>query len=211
MKPVKPALLSVLRRDRVLPLFTPDALEPARARLHALRAAGIQAVELTARAPQAADHFAALRSEVPDLLLGAGTILDAASARIFLDLGADFLVSPCLVPEVAALCRAAGVAYLPGAGTVREVFEAQQFGAAVVKLFPGEVLGPAFVRALLGPFPAAQVLVTGGVVPTRESVGDWLSAGALAVGLGSALFNHADDEWPALLGEVLVFTRTARA
>ncbi len=210
MTRVKPELLSVLERDRVLPLFTPAALEPSRARLDALRAAGIQAVELTARSPLAADHFAVLRRDAPDVLLGAGTILDAATAGSFLKLGADFLVSPCLVPEVAALCRAAGAAYLPGAGTVREVFEAQQHGAAVVKLFPGEVLGPAFVRALLGPFPAARVLVTGGVVPTRESVGEWLAAGALAVGLGSALFNQP-EEWPALLAEVLALTRTGRA
>ncbi len=102
MNTLKPALLSLLRRDRVLPLFTPDALEPARTRLHTLQVAGIQAVELTARVPQAADHFAALRRDFPELLLGAGTILDAASAQAFLDLGADFLVSPCLVPEVAA-------------------------------------------------------------------------------------------------------------
>ena len=211
MNTVKSELLSVLARDRVLPLFTPAALEPARARLQALRAAGIGAVELTARAPQTAEHFAVLRRETPGLLLGAGTILNAATARTFLDLGADFLVSPCLVPEVAALCRGAGIPYLPGAGTVREVFEAQQHGADIVKLFPGEVLGPAFVRALLGPLPAAQVLVTGGVAPTRESVGDWLSAGALAVGLGSALFSHAEDKWPVLLAEVLALTQTVQA
>lgn len=124
---------------RALPPFMPGVLKPARARLDALRAANIHAVELTAaRVLQAADHFAALRSDVPDLLLR-----------------------------------------------------------------------PASVRALLGPFPAVQVLVTGGVVPT--SVGDWLPAGALAVGLGSALFGRADDEWPALFGEVLDFTQAAQA
>lgn len=202
-------LIAALERDRALPLFTPGELEPARARLNALREAGIRAVELTARAPQAAAHFRLLRAEYPDLLLGAGTILDTASARTFLDAGADFVVGPCLVPGVATLCREAGIPYRPGAGSVREVFEAGQAGAQVVKLFPAEVLGPAFVRALRGPLPGAQVLVTGGVEPTESSVGEWLSAGALAVGLGSALFALPEGEWQARLRDLLFFTRAA--
>ncbi|MFC4427022.1 bifunctional 4-hydroxy-2-oxoglutarate aldolase/2-dehydro-3-deoxy-phosphogluconate aldolase [Deinococcus navajonensis] len=200
-------LQAVLARDRVLPLFTPEELPAARRRLTTLQEAGIEAVELTARVPDAAARFGMLRREFPDLLLGAGTILDAETARTFLEQGADFVVGPCLVPGVASACREAGVPYLPGAATVREVVEAQAAGAAVVKVFPGDVLGTAFVRALRGPLPGARLLVTGGVAPTPASVRDWLEAGALAVGLGSSLFGLPDDEWPGCLNSVLTLTR----
>ncbi|ACO47614.1 2-dehydro-3-deoxy-phosphogluconate aldolase [Deinococcus deserti] len=200
-------LLTALTRDHVLPLFTPDDLPVARQRLNVLQAAGLEAVELTARNPAAQTHFTSLKGEFPELMLGAGTILDAGTARAFIAQGATFIVGPCLVPEVAAVCRDADIPYLPGAGTVREVVEAQTAGASVVKLFPGEVLGPAFVRALRGPLPGARVLVTGGVAPTVEGVREWLNAGALAVGLGSALFRLPDDEWPLRLKTLLAFTR----
>lgn len=184
-------LEALLARDRVLPLFTPDDPDVARARLTALRAAGLGAVELTARAPGTVATFAALRAEFPELVLGAGTVLNAADAHAFMDAGAAFLVSPCLVPQVAAAARERGVPYLPGAGTVGEYLHAREAGCGLVKLFPGEVLGPAFVRALRGPFPDARVIVTGGVEPTAQGVGAWLGAGALAVGLGSLLFREA--------------------
>ncbi|OLV17341.1 bifunctional 4-hydroxy-2-oxoglutarate aldolase/2-dehydro-3-deoxy-phosphogluconate aldolase [Deinococcus marmoris] len=202
-------LRGVLGRDRLLPLFTPDDLDVARVRLETLQNAGLQAAELTARAPQAAGNFAALRRDFPDLWLGAGTVMDAATARTYLEAGAHFIVGPCWVPEVAAACRAAGMPYLPGAGTVREVFEAQRGGAEVVKLFPAGVLGSAFVRALRGPLPDAQLLVTGGVQPTVQSVGPWLEAGALAVGLGGSLFAQPAAEWAAALADLLAFTRAA--
>ncbi|AIZ46559.1 2-dehydro-3-deoxyphosphogluconate aldolase [Deinococcus radiopugnans] len=204
-------LTGVLAADRVLPLFTPGDMDQAGARLAALTRAGIQAVELTHRSPGTLATFGALRDRFPTLLLGAGTILDAQDVHAFVQAGADFIVSPCWVPAVAAACRHHGAAYLPGAGTVREVFEAQQGGAAVVKLFPGEVLGPAFVRALLGPLPRSQVLVTGGVDATVASVGTWLAAGALAVGLGRALFRLDDGALEARVSELLDFTRQEAA
>lgn len=182
-----------LARDRVLPLFTPDDLGVARGRLNILQTAGIGMVELTARAPGTLEHFKTLQTEFPDLLLGAGTILTAADAHAFLDAGATFLVSPCLVLEVAAAARERGVPYLPGAGTVREYVEARDAGCGLVKLFPGEVLGLPFVRALTGPFPDAQVVVTGGVEATHAGVAAWLDAGALAVGLGSRLFGGSGE------------------
>ncbi|GGL78863.1 bifunctional 4-hydroxy-2-oxoglutarate aldolase/2-dehydro-3-deoxy-phosphogluconate aldolase [Deinococcus aerolatus] len=200
-------LAGVLAADRVLPLFTPGDEAQAAARLAALTRAGIRAVELTHRSPGTLATFGALRGRFPALLLGAGTVLNARDADAFVQAGADFIVSPCWVPAVAAACRDRGAAYLPGAGTVREVFEAQQGGAAIVKLFPGEVLGPAFVRALLGPLPHSRVLVTGGVEPTVAGVGPWLAAGALAVGLGSALFMLDEDALEAQVTELLGFTR----
>ncbi|CAM3935318.1 bifunctional 4-hydroxy-2-oxoglutarate aldolase/2-dehydro-3-deoxy-phosphogluconate aldolase [Deinococcus frigens] len=183
----------LLARDRVLPLFTPDDLGVARDRLNILQTAGVGVAELTARAPGALEHFKTLQTEFPGLLLGAGTILTAADAHAYADAGAAFLVSPCLVPEVAAVARERGLPYLPGAGTVREYLEARDAGCGLVKLFPGEVLGPPFVRALTGPFPDAQVIVTGGVEATRAGVAAWLDAGALAVGLGSRLFEGSGE------------------
>lgn len=188
MTPESLNLGALLGRQRVLPLFTPDDPDVARARLTALRAAGLGAAELTARAPGVAATFAALHAEFPEMSLGAGTVLSAADAHTFMDAGAAFLVSPCLIPQVAEAARERGVPYLPGAGTVGEYLQAREAGCGLVKLFPGEVLGPAFVRALKGPFPDAHVIVTGGVEPTAQGVAAWLEAGALAVGLGSRLF-----------------------
>ncbi|SMB84716.1 bifunctional 4-hydroxy-2-oxoglutarate aldolase/2-dehydro-3-deoxy-phosphogluconate aldolase [Deinococcus hopiensis] len=200
-------LLDVLTRDRVLPLFTPEDLRASRTRLEALQDLGVRAVELTARSPKAATNFGTLRREFPNLLLGAGTILDPDTARAYLAQGAAFLVGPCLIPEVARVCREVGAPYLPGAGTVREVVEAQGAGAEIVKLFPAEVLGPAFVRALRGPLPGARLLVTGGVTPTEESVRTWLEAGALAVGLGGALFKLPAEQQLRRLKALLATAR----
>ncbi|CAM3630996.1 2-keto-3-deoxy-6-phosphogluconate aldolase [Deinococcus saxicola] len=201
------SLDDVLAADRMLPLFTPQDVDQAGSRLAALTRAGIQAVELTHRSAGTLAAFRTLRGRFPTLLIGAGTVLDAGDADAFMRAGADFIVSPCWVPGVAAVCRERRVPYLPGAGTVREVFEAQQGGAQVVKLFPGEVLGPAFVRALLGPLPHSRVLVTGGVEPTVAGIGSWLDAGALAVGLGSGLFRLGEEEFGARVSELLSFTR----
>lgn len=204
---MRPGLLDVLAADRLLPLFTPEQVGEAAERLSALRRAGVRAVELTHRSPQTLATFRSLRERFPDMLLGAGTVLSGPGAEAFTAAGADFIVSPCGVPAVAEVCRARGLPYLPGAGTVGEVFAAQQGGAEVVKLFPGEVLGPAFVRALLGPLPHSRVLVTGGVGPTLQSVGEWLRAGALAVGLGRQLFSLPAGELEARLTDLLSFTR----
>ncbi|TDE85647.1 bifunctional 4-hydroxy-2-oxoglutarate aldolase/2-dehydro-3-deoxy-phosphogluconate aldolase [Deinococcus sp. S9] len=204
---MRPRLTDVLAADRLLPLFTPEPGETAAGRLTILRRAGIRAVELTHRSPQTLAAFRTLRGHFPEVLLGAGTVLSAADAEAFAQAGADFIVSPCWIPAVARVCQERGLPYLPGAGTVREVFEAQQEGAEIVKLFPGEVLGPAFVRALLGPLPHSRVLVTGGVQPTRQSVGEWLQAGALAVGLGSQLFKLNGDTLKAQLTDLLRWTQ----
>jgi 2-dehydro-3-deoxyphosphogluconate aldolase/(4S)-4-hydroxy-2-oxoglutarate aldolase len=206
---MSPDLDTVLSADRLLPLFTPQDPDHAGKRLTALVRAGVRAVELTHRGAGSVATFRALRDRFPDLLLGAGTILNARDAEAFAHAGAQFIVSPCWVSAVAAVCRERRVPYLPGAGTVREVFEAQQGGAATVKLFPGEVLGPAFVRALLGPLPHSRVLVTGGVEATVEGVGRWLDAGALAVGLGSGLFKLEAEELEDRVTELLGHTRQA--
>lgn len=170
----------------VVPLFyTPDT-HTALQLTAALQQGGLNVVEFTHRGEAAPSVFRALRAAHPHLTLGIGSVTDGQTAQAYVDAGADFVVSPCVVEAVAETLPA-HVPYLPGAQTVREVFLALQCGAPLVKLFPGEVLGPAFVKALLGPLPGTPTMVTGGVDATEDSLRTWFDAGARAVGLGSRL------------------------
>jgi 2-dehydro-3-deoxyphosphogluconate aldolase/(4S)-4-hydroxy-2-oxoglutarate aldolase len=119
------------------------------------------------------------------ILLGAGTVLDPETARIAILAGAQFVVSPALNLHTARLCNRYQVPYIPGAGTIGEVVEAMECGADIVKVFPGEILGPAFVKAVKGPLPQASLMPTGGV--TLDNVANWICAGAVAVGVGGNL------------------------
>jgi 2-dehydro-3-deoxyphosphogluconate aldolase/(4S)-4-hydroxy-2-oxoglutarate aldolase len=143
----------------------------------------VAALEITYTVPGASGVIEHLSKEFSGkILLGAGTVLDPETARIAILAGAQFVVSPALNPDTARLCNRYQVPYMPGAGTIGEVIEAMECGADIVKVFPGEVLGPAFVKAVRGPLPQAQLMPTGGV--TLENVSDWIKAGAVAVGVG---------------------------
>jgi len=146
----------------------------------------VAALEITFTVPGAhrvIEHLA--KNSSHQILLGAGTVLDPETARIAILAGAQFVVSPALNLETARLCNRYQVPYLPGAATIREVIEAMECGADVVKVFPGEILGPAFVKAVKAPLPQAQLMPTGGV--TLENVDDWIKAGSFAVGVGGNL------------------------
>ena len=147
---------------------------------------GVAALEITFTVPGASgviEHLAKRAS--PQVLLGAGTVLDPETARIAILAGAQFIVSPSLNPDTARLCNRYQVPYMPGAATIREVVEAMECGADIVKVFPGEILGPAFVKAVKGPLPQAQLMPTGGV--NLENVSDWIKAGSVALGVGGNL------------------------
>jgi 2-dehydro-3-deoxyphosphogluconate aldolase / (4S)-4-hydroxy-2-oxoglutarate aldolase len=147
---------------------------------------GITALEITFTVPGAAgviEHLAKKCSR--EILLGAGTVLDPETARVAILAGAHFVVSPALNPETARLCNRYQVPYMPGAATVGEVIAAMECGADIVKVFPGEILGPAFVKAVKGPLPQAQLMPTGGV--NLENVAQWINAGAVAIGVGGNL------------------------
>jgi 2-dehydro-3-deoxyphosphogluconate aldolase/(4S)-4-hydroxy-2-oxoglutarate aldolase len=147
---------------------------------------GVAALEITFTVPGAAgviEHLAKRRSA--EILLGAGTVLDPETARIAILAGGQFVVSPALNPETARLCNRYQVPYMPGASTIREVIEAMECGADIVKVFPGEILGPAFVKAVKGPLPQAQLMPTGGV--SLENVAQWIHAGSVAIGVGGNL------------------------
>lgn len=147
---------------------------------------GIAALEITFTVPGAAgviEHLAKKCSK--EILLGAGTVLDPETARLAILAGAHFVVSPALNPETARLCNRYQVPYMPGAATIGEVIAGMEYGADIVKVFPGETLGPAFVKAVRGPLPQAQLMPTGGV--TVENVAQWIHAGSVAIGVGGNL------------------------
>jgi 2-dehydro-3-deoxyphosphogluconate aldolase/(4S)-4-hydroxy-2-oxoglutarate aldolase len=138
--------------------------------------------------------------EFPDLALGAGTVLDGATAALFIQMGANFIVSPVVKEDMAKICNRRKIAWMPGTATLTEINFAEELGAEIVKVFPGFVLGPAFVAAAKGPFPWTNIMPTGGVEPTQESLLAWFKAGVTCVGMGSQLFpkevlQKADYEW----------------
>jgi 2-dehydro-3-deoxyphosphogluconate aldolase / (4S)-4-hydroxy-2-oxoglutarate aldolase len=163
----------------------PEAAGIARV-AEALVSGGVRALEITMTVPDAPAHIAHLVRDLgDDALVGAGTVLDADAAQAVLDAGARFVVSPAFDANVVARCHAADVAALPGAYTPTEILRAWQAGADLVKVFPATALGPRYLRDVRGPLPDVRLMPTGGV--TVENAGDWIRAGAAAVGLGSDL------------------------
>lgn len=161
--------------------------------LKAIYGAGIKAVEYTNRGEAALDNFkamVALRNEsMPGLLLGVGTIKNIGDAQKYLDAGADFLVSPGFVPNVAAHCIANDIFYAPGCMTPTEIIAAENAGVVFIKLFPGNMLGPEYLSSIKDLFPKLVFMPTGGVDTTRENIEGWFKAGVCAVGMGSKLIS----------------------
>ncbi|MEZ0607147.1 bifunctional 4-hydroxy-2-oxoglutarate aldolase/2-dehydro-3-deoxy-phosphogluconate aldolase [Fibrella sp. WM1] len=176
----------------VVPVFFHSDLDTCRSILQTAYRAGIRAFEFTNRGDFAHELFGELvklaRREMPGLVMGAGTILDAPTAALYVQLGANFIVAPTFSEEVARFCNRRRIAYMPGCATLTEISRAEEWGVEFVKLFPGDGLGPGFVKALHGPMPQTRVMVTGGVEPTIESLTKWFNAGVSAVGIGSQLF-----------------------
>ncbi|MCX7855626.1 MAG: bifunctional 4-hydroxy-2-oxoglutarate aldolase/2-dehydro-3-deoxy-phosphogluconate aldolase [Anaerolineae bacterium] len=180
----------------LVPIFYRPDEGVAREVVRACAAGGARVVEFTHRGDFALDVFRGLvrwaRQEAPEIVLGVGSVVDAPTAALYLACGADFVVSPAFVRGVARLCNRRQVAYIPGGGTVGEILRACEWGAEVVKLFPAQVLGPAFIRAVRGPCPWVRLMPTGGIRPAEADIGAWLEAGAVALGLGSELIRQ---EW----------------
>jgi 2-dehydro-3-deoxyphosphogluconate aldolase / (4S)-4-hydroxy-2-oxoglutarate aldolase len=188
----KDTVLNSLHEGGVLPLFYHDDANVAIEVLKASYNAGLRVFEFTNRGSNALPTFEKLvqyaHEHLPDMAMGIGTIYDAESANKFIYAGADFVVTPVLNTAVGAACVAAEVPWIPGVATLTEIYNARQAGAEVVKLFPGEVVGPAFLKAVRGPMADLKIMVTGGVRPTQESFAEWFGAGAYCVGMGSHLF-----------------------
>jgi 2-dehydro-3-deoxyphosphogluconate aldolase/(4S)-4-hydroxy-2-oxoglutarate aldolase len=187
-------LLSIVETG-VLPLFHSDDADRAGRITAALREGGARAIEFTDRGPGAWSVFSTLTASAarhdPEAILGAGSIRDAHAADRFIAAGARFIVGPSFNAEVARLCNGRRIPYLPGCATPTEIATAEESGVELVKVFPGDSLGPAFVRSIRGPLPETQVVVTGGVAATEASVNEWIGAGAACLGFGSALVSRA--------------------
>lgn len=182
-------MLATLREVGIIPVIRAESADAAIAVVEALMEAGLTVAEITMTVPRAIDAIASVSKRFGDkVLVGAGTVTDAETVRRALDAGAEFIVSPCLVPEVIEAARRDDVAVLPGALTPTEVFDAFRQGGDMVKVFPAQnVGGAAYVRALRGPFPEIPLVPTGGV--TLENVGEMFKAGAVAVGVGSEMIS----------------------
>lgn len=185
-------VLQAIRETAMIPVFYHSDLETAKKVLKACYDGGVRVFEFTNRGDFAHEVFGELVkyacSELPGMIVGAGSIVDPATAALFIQLGANFIVGPLFNPEIAPVCNRRLVPYCPGCGTVSEVGRAQELGCDLCKIFPGDVLGPAFIKGLKAPMPWSQIMVTGGVKPTRENLEGWFKAGATCVGMGSNLF-----------------------
>ncbi|HLW09788.1 MAG TPA: bifunctional 4-hydroxy-2-oxoglutarate aldolase/2-dehydro-3-deoxy-phosphogluconate aldolase [Fermentimonas sp.] len=177
----------------IVPVFYHSDIEIAKQVVKACYEGGIRAFEFTNRGDFAHEVFADLvkwaDKECPELILGIGSIVDPATAALYIQLGANFVVGPLLNPEIFKICNRRQIAYSPGCSSTSEISEAQELGAEIVKVFPGgNVGGPSFVKNIKGPMPWSKIMVTGGVEPTKESLSSWFKAGVTCVGIGSNLF-----------------------
>jgi 2-dehydro-3-deoxyphosphogluconate aldolase/(4S)-4-hydroxy-2-oxoglutarate aldolase len=176
----------------LVPVFHNDDIDTARSIVGALSRGGARAIEFTNRGDHAFEIFSTLErycsSEHPQVILGAGTVVDETTAGTYINLGANFVVGPSLDRRVAEVCNRRKVAYSPGCASATEIASAHELGCEIVKVFPGGLVGgPAFVKAVRGPCPWALLMPTGGVDITRESLTDWFAAGVPCVGIGSKL------------------------
>ncbi|MDR1505026.1 MAG: bifunctional 4-hydroxy-2-oxoglutarate aldolase/2-dehydro-3-deoxy-phosphogluconate aldolase [Prevotella sp.] len=182
----------VMAETGMVPVFYHSDLETSKQVLKACYEGGVRAFEFTNRGDFAHEIFGELNKwaakECPEMILGIGSIVDAGTASLFLQLGANFVVGPLLNPDIFKVCNRRQVAYIPGCGSVSEVGYAQELGAEVVKVFPGDVVGPAFVKGIKAPMPWSSLMVTGGVTPTEENLSKWFGARVTCVGMGSNLF-----------------------
>jgi 2-dehydro-3-deoxyphosphogluconate aldolase/(4S)-4-hydroxy-2-oxoglutarate aldolase len=186
MSITKTEVLNKIVESGLVAVIRAEGPEQASRMAEACAQGGVAALEITFTVPGASKVIEHLAKEFHGkILVGAGTVLDPETARIAILAGAEFVVSPAVSTATARLCNRYRVPYMPGAATMGEVIEAMECGADIVKVFPGEILGPAFVKAVKGPLPQAQLMPTGGV--GIENVGEWIKAGAFAVGVGGNL------------------------
>jgi 2-dehydro-3-deoxyphosphogluconate aldolase/(4S)-4-hydroxy-2-oxoglutarate aldolase len=176
----------------MVPVFYHKDIEVAKAVLKACYDGGVRAFEFTNRGDFAHEIFGQLvkfaAAECPEMAVGVGSVVDAGTASLYMQLGACFVVGPLFNPDVAKVCNRRQVPYTPGCCSISEVGFAQEAGCELCKVFPGDVLGPKFVKGLLAPMPWSKLMVTGGVEPTEENLKAWFNAGVYCVGMGSKLF-----------------------
>jgi 2-dehydro-3-deoxyphosphogluconate aldolase / (4S)-4-hydroxy-2-oxoglutarate aldolase len=196
-------VLTAMSATGMVPVFYHKDAETAKNVLKACYEGGVRAFEFTNRGDFAHEVFGELvkyaAKECPEMILGIGSIVDPATAALYLQLGANFVVGPLFNPEIAKVCNRRLIPYTPGCGSVSEIGFAQEVGCDLCKVFPaGNVGGPSFVKNIKGPLPWSLLMVTGGVEPTEDNLTAWIKAGVTCVGMGSNLFPSdviAAKEW----------------
>ncbi len=181
----------VMKETGLVPLFFHNNIEVAKQVLKACYDGGARLMEFTARGDFAHEVFGELTkyavSELPGMIMGVGSVTDAAAASLYMQLGANFIVTPVLREDIAVICNRRKVMWSPGCGSLAEIARAEELGCEIVKLFPGGIYGPDFVKAIKGPQSWTSIMPTGGVSPTKESLEGWFNAGVTCVGIGSKL------------------------
>ena len=184
-------VVNVMRDTGLVPLFFHSDIEVAKQVTKACYEGGARLLEFTSRGDFAHQVFGELskycNDELPDMVLGVGSVTDAASASLYMALGANFIVTPVLREDIAIVCNRRKVLWSPGCGSLTEICRAEELGCEVVKLFPGGIYGPNFIKAIKGPQPWTSIMPTGGVSPTEDNLSGWFNAGATCVGMGSKL------------------------
>ena len=199
-----------MKETGIVPVFYNKDLELCKKVLKACYDGGVKVFEFTNRGDYAHEVFGELNKwaakEAPEMMLGVGSVVDAGTTSLYIQLGASFIVSPILNAEMAKVCNRRKIAWSPGCGSLTEIGYAEELGAEVVKIFPGtEVGGPSFVKAVKGPFPWTSIMPTGGVEPTEENLSAWFKAGVHCVGMGSQLVTKdilANSDWASLTEKV---------
>ncbi len=180
-----------MRETGLVPLFYHQDIEVCKKVVKACYDGGARLFEFTSRGDFAQEVFAQLikyaTKELPEMIIGVGSVTDAAAASFYMQTGANFIVTPVLREDIAMVCNRRKVLWSPGCGSLTEIARAEELGCEIVKLFPGEIYGPQFVKGVLGPQPWTSIMPTGGVLPTADSLKAWFDAGVVCVGMGSQL------------------------
>lgn len=200
-------VLATMEETGLVPVFYNSDIETGKKVLKACYDGGVRVFEFANRGDFAHEVFGDLVkyacAELPGMIMGIGSVVDPATAALYIQLGANFVVGPLFNPAVAPVCNRRLIPYCPGCGTVTEVGTAQEAGCDMCKVFPGDVLGPKFIKGLKAPMPWSRIMVTGGVKPEKENLEAWFKAGATCVGMGSNLFPKeavAAGDWNRISG-----------
>ena len=182
---------NVMKETGLVPLFYHPDVETSKRVVKACYDGGARLLEFTARGDFAHEVFGELvkyvTKNLPGMVMGVGSVTDAAAASRYMALGANFIVTPVLREDIAIVCNRRKVLWSPGCGTLTEITKAEELGCEIVKLFPGDIYGPNFVKGIKGPQPWTSIMPTGGVSPDKENLQGWFDAGVTCVGMGSKL------------------------
>lgn len=186
-----------MEQTGMVPLFFHSDINTAKQVLKACYDGGARLMEFTSRGDFAFEVFGELTkyaiAELPGMIMGVGSVTDAAAASLYMQLGANFIVTPVLREDIAIVCNRRKVLWSPGCGSLTEIAKAEELGCEIVKLFPGGIYGPDFVKAIKGPCKWTSIMPTGGVSPTKENLTSWFNAGVTCVGMGSKLMAKHDN------------------